>query len=194
MSYGGNYPDNSYGSGASSNYYNQNESFSAPSHGSGNEYSDTRYDGPGRYSGGDDFSSAAAHASSHHDKDSSLFSSALSFLNEHKDRLGQSDKYEVDEEHVLNSHNKMYGSGDEERSHDSGTVGSGAAMQALKMFTSSSGSEGAGDKNKLIGLAMAQAGKLWDEKQGKGDSMVSSLPYCFDFEVWIGWVYTNYCV
>lgn len=31
------------------------------------------------------------------------------------------------------------------------------------------------DKNKLIGMAMSQASKLWDEKQSGGASMVSYL-------------------
>jgi hypothetical protein len=74
----------------------------------------------------------------------------------------------------------MYGSGGDNKTHDSNTVGAGAAMQALKMFTGggnsgSSGNEG-GDKNKLIGLAMAQAGKLWDEKNGSGGNVV-----CYSF-------------
>ncbi|KAJ5183789.1 hypothetical protein N7492_001405 [Penicillium capsulatum] len=187
---------NNYGGGASSDYYNdgnsgrdsyaqnQGQSYGQhESHGHGqhqrrnsSEYNDSRYDGPGQYSGGDDFSSAAAHASEHHsDGDKSLFNSALSFLNERKDALSQSDKYEVDESHAVNSHQAMYGSGSSTGSHDSGSVGAGAAMQALKMFTSGSGSEsgsgGGMDKNKLIGIAMAQAGKLWDEKQGSGANM-----------------------
>jgi hypothetical protein len=51
-------------------------------------------------------------------------------------------------------------------------------MQALKMFTggSSSGSDGGMDKNKLIGLAMAQAGKLWEEKNSSG-SVVCFLSF-----------------
>jgi hypothetical protein len=47
-------------------------------------------------------------------------------------------------------------------------------MQALKMFTGGSsggsgGSDGGMDKNKLIGLAMAQASKLWEEKNEGGN-------------------------
>lgn len=73
----------------------------------------------------------------------------------------------------MNAHQAMYGGGSDERSHDSGTVGAGAAMQALKMFTGGgsggSGSDGGMDKNKLMGLAMAQASKLWDEKNASGN-------------------------
>lgn len=70
----------------------------------------------------------------------------------------------------MNAHQAMYGGGSDERSHDSGTVGAGAAMQALKMFTGGGGSSDGGmDKNKLMGLAMAQASKLWDEKNSTGN-------------------------
>jgi hypothetical protein len=140
------------------------------------DYNDTRYSGNQQYSGGDDFSSAAQHAQSHHStEDSSLFSSALSFLNERKGQFQDPSRIEVNEQQAVQAHNAMYnGNGNEVgRSHDSSTVGAGAAMQALKMFTSGGSSDGGMDKNKLIGLAMAQAGKLWDEKQGAGASMVS---------------------
>lgn len=140
------------------------------------EMNDTRYEGNHQYSGGDDFSSAAQHAQSHNsNEDSSLFSSALSFLNERKSQFQDPSRIDVDEQQAVQAHNAMYnGGGNEEgRSHDSSTVGAGAAMQALKMFTSGGASDGGMDKNKLIGLAMAQAGSLWEQKQGAGASMVS---------------------
>lgn len=71
----------------------------------------------------------------------------------------------------------MYNGGDpSQESHDSSSVGAGAAVQALKSFTSGGSSDGGFDKNKLIGMAMAQAEKLWDEKQGGGASMVRIYP------------------
>jgi hypothetical protein len=186
------------GGSSGSNYYDQNADFSEqPRHGHGHhggeeyrggnddyrggqqEYRDTRYNGPDSYSGGDDFSSAARHATEHHgdSSHSGLFENAMSFLNERKSQIQQGD-YEVDEQHAVQSHQAMYNSGSSEgQSHDSSTVGAGAAMQALKMFTGGSGSssDGGFDKNKLIGMAMSQAGKLWDEKQSGGASMVSYL-------------------
>lgn len=148
------------------------------------DMNDTRYEGSQQYSGGDDFSSAANHAQAHHDSSdsSSLFSSALSFLNERKGQFQDPARIEVDEQHAVQAHNAMYNSGGSEagRSHDSSTVGAGAAMQALKMFTSGGASDGGMDKNKLIGMAMAQAGKLWDQKQGAGASMVSSMKRGWD--------------
>jgi hypothetical protein len=129
----------------------------------------------------DDFSSAAQHAQEHHDSGASgsLFNSALNFIKERKSQYNDS---EVDEEHAVNSHQAMYGSGSGSGQHDSQTLGAGAAMQALKMFTggSSSGSDGGMDKNKLIGLAMAQAGKLWEEKNSSGN-VVCFLSFFLSF-------------
>lgn len=86
----------------------------------------------------------------------------------------------------------MYGSGSSSnQQHDSSTVGAGAAVQALKMFAGSGsggGSDGGLDKNKLIQLAMSQAGKLWDEKSGSGGSGGGVVCYsCASF----GWVIAN---
>jgi hypothetical protein len=155
---------------ASGNYYDQSQSFDGRG-----EYNDTRYTGNPQYSGGDDFSSAASHAREHHSSSNgSFFDNALSFLNDKKGELANHDSYEIDEQHAIQSHQRMYGGGDPSReSHDSGSVGAGAAMQALKSFTSGGSSDGGFDKNKLVGMAMAQASKLWDEKQGGGASMVS---------------------
>ncbi|KAJ5591930.1 uncharacterized protein N7459_002299 [Penicillium hispanicum] len=177
------YNNSEYGGGGSSgaNYYDNNADFTdRPSR--PDEYHDTRYTGPDRYESSDnEFSSAAHHAAQHHSSaDSGLFGSALNFLQERKAEYADPSRYEVDEQHAVQSHAAMYG-GDEgqgqgQRTHDSGTVGAGAAMQALKMFTGGGGAGGGGDggmdKNKLIGLAMAQAGKLWDEKAGSGANMV----------------------
>lgn len=168
------YGNDSYGRDERRNDNYGNDSYGRDDRRHG-DMNDTRYEGqPHQYSGGDDFSSAAQHASQHHSsEDSSLFSTALSFLNEHKGQFQDPSRYEVDEQHAVQAHNAMYNESGESQRHDSSTVGAGAAMQALKMFTSGGASDGGMDKNKLIGLAMAQAGKLWDEKQGAGASMVS---------------------
>lgn len=144
-------------------------------YGNNPEYSDTRYTGPDPYTTGPDFSSAADHAASHHDGNRDLFTNALSFIQDRASQYQGGAGGDIDEEHAVKAHQAMYGSGGagESRTHDSGTVGAGAAMQALKMFTSGGQGDGGMDLNKLIGLAMAQAGKLWDEKAGRGDSMVS---------------------
>jgi hypothetical protein len=69
-----------------------------PRHG---DYNDTRYSGNQQYSGGDDFSSAAQHAQSHHSSDTSLFDSALSFLNDRKSQFQDPSRIEVDEQHAV---------------------------------------------------------------------------------------------
>lgn len=71
----------------------------------------------------------------------------------------------------MQSHQQLYNGGGgygEEQQHDSKSLGAGAAMQALKMFTSGGGGS-SGDKNEFIGMAMAQASKLWEEKSGSGN-------------------------
>jgi hypothetical protein len=53
----------------------------------------------------------------------------------------------------------------------SGTMGSAAAMQALKMFSGGSGgsSSGQGGQNAFIGMAMGQASKLFDQQSQSGN-------------------------
>ncbi|KAL4861302.1 hypothetical protein BDV12DRAFT_69774 [Aspergillus spectabilis] len=114
----------------------------------------------------DDLNPALSHASAHSssNEDPSLFSSALSFIKERRSNIND----DVDEEHVINSH-KRY---EEGGNIDSKDLGAGAALQALKLFNQGSGQETGGgkDKNAFIGLAMAQAGRMWEEKAGKGEA------------------------
>ncbi|PYH91293.1 hypothetical protein BO71DRAFT_401461 [Aspergillus ellipticus CBS 707.79] len=116
-----------------------------------------------------DFTSAQSHAESHHSAtDPSLFSSALGFLSERKTQYAEQSA-DLDEEHLVRSHQAAYGGEQQQQQqqqqHDSSSLGAGAAMQALKMFSSGGGG---GDGNAFIGMAMAQAGKLWEEKAGSG--------------------------
>ena len=130
-----------------------------------------------------DFNSAIRQARYHHsgrdddkdddDEESSFFSKAVSFISEHKDRFGKED---IDEQKVVGAHQALYEGGGSEKKHsnDADFLGSGAAMQALKMFMSSDDKDkdkgsGGHDQNKLIGIAMAQAGKLWDQQNKKGE-------------------------
>ncbi|KAJ5336650.1 hypothetical protein MYU51_005683 [Penicillium brevicompactum] len=179
----GNQGNQSYGRQEGSGEYGSNNnsgSYGQESHGRRNSGSYGQQESHGRRNSGnygsDDFSSAADHAQEHHgSEDKSLFSSALNFINDRKGQYSGSGG-DVDEQHAVNAHQAMYGSGsNSNQNHDSNTVGAGAAMQALKMFTGGgsggSSSDGGMDKNKLIGLAMAQAGKLWDEKQGSGGNV-----------------------
>ena len=51
----------------------------------------------------------------------------------------------------------------------SNELGAGAAMQALKAFTS--GGSGGGGQNQLIGLEMAEAEKLFDQQSANGNAV-----------------------
>lgn len=135
-------------------------------------YSDTRYTGQPAY--GTDFSPAIQHASAHHGGNEDLFANALSFIQDRAQSL-QTGGDDIDEEHVVKSHQALYGDAPAEGEvQDDRGIGAGAAMQALKMFTSGQSQTGDGgfDQNQLIGLAMAQAGKLWDQKASSGAPMV----------------------
>ncbi|KAF7182940.1 hypothetical protein CNMCM7691_002684 [Aspergillus felis] len=124
-----------------------------------------------RYNDNDEFNPAVRYAESHaNTSDNSLFTSALSFLNENKHRLSADD--DINEQEMIHAHQSLYGGnggGESDRRHDSNSVGAGAAMQALKMFTTSSEGEKSGmDKNAFIGMAMAQAKKMFEEKEASG--------------------------
>ncbi|KAI0324465.1 hypothetical protein GY45DRAFT_1331523 [Cubamyces sp. BRFM 1775] len=90
--------------------------------------------------------------------DHSLFSSALSFVKQNKTEHEQP----IDEEDVQHAHRKAYEEGSAS-SLSAGSIGSAAAMQVLKQFTSSGGS---GSQSQLISLAMAEASKLFDKSGG----------------------------
>ncbi|KAL9123816.1 MAG: hypothetical protein Q9217_006792, partial [Psora testacea] len=148
--------------------------------------------GHGGYGGGqqggyndnddDEFGGAVHHAQQHAEgsAERSMFSSALGFLSGNKNRLASED---VDEGQAVNAHQAMYGQGGGGGNHNSGTVGAGAAMQALKMFTGGQGQGmsgggagmgagsmgGGGGQNAFIGMAMAQAGKLFDSQSQSGN-------------------------
>ncbi|KIK30254.1 hypothetical protein PISMIDRAFT_390466 [Pisolithus microcarpus 441] len=100
------------------------------------------------------------HASRHSGSDnSSLFSSALNHIR------GRQDEHEepVDEESVLRAHDAAYNKGSAS-GLSAGSLGSAAALQALKSF--SGGGGGGSSQNQLISLAMGEASKLFDQSGG----------------------------
>jgi hypothetical protein len=70
---------------------------------------------------------------------------------------------DVDEDEAVRHHQQFYGGANEPHPASSGSMGSAAAMQALKMFNGGGSSSGNGPKsqNDFIGLAMSQAAKLF---------------------------------
>ncbi|OAA41166.1 beta-flanking protein [Beauveria brongniartii RCEF 3172] len=91
-----------------------------------------------------------------------LFSSVLSSLTHKEDDLKQGD---VDEKDAADKHDQVYNKGDNNTSVNA--MGTAAAMQALKKFTSG-GQEEKGSKNDFISLAMGEASKLFDSKAADG--------------------------
>lgn len=78
----------------------------------------------------------------------------------------------MNEGNVQDAHDKAYNQG-KGGSLDASSLGSAAALQALKNFTSgggstssSSGGSSNGLQSKLIGMAMAEASKLFDKQGG----------------------------
>ncbi len=179
-----------YGGGGrgSDNYYNQQSSYNETSSGyqGGSDYqSGSNY----QQSGHDDYQGALSHAQQHsshnggNPEESNIFANALGFLAGNKHNLANEN---IDEHQAINAHQAIYGESQhhqqqqQQQQHGSETIGAGAALQALKLFTGGGagagghGSHGGGNsQNKLIGLAMAQASSLFDQqsKHGKVVSM-----------------------
>ncbi|WVN89482.1 uncharacterized protein L203_104707 [Cryptococcus depauperatus CBS 7841] len=112
---------------------------------------------------------AAVHAANQHNsngsENSSLFNQAMSFIG----NMNKNDTH-IDEDKVQRDHQQAYGSGNV-AGMTSSSLGAAAAMQALKSFTSgSSGAahqSGGGDmQSKIIGMAMSEAAKLFDQSGG----------------------------
>ncbi|KIP12078.1 hypothetical protein PHLGIDRAFT_82728 [Phlebiopsis gigantea 11061_1 CR5-6] len=119
--------------------------------------------GQGSYNSGRpqlDHDEVVNNASSQGSGDRSLFSSALGFINQNQEEHERP----VNEQHVQEAHSQAYSQGNAS-SLSAGSMGSAAAMQVLKQFTSSSGG-GGGSQSQLISMAMAEATKLFDSAGG----------------------------
>jgi len=181
-SYGGGRDE--YGGGQQGSYGGNRQEHHS---GGYNSQGGSQYNRPGGQSGygadDDDMQGAMHHAQQHAGSsgDSSLFGNALGYLSGNKANIATSD---LDENHAVNAHQAMYGSNQQNGgNHSSETVGAGAAMQALKMFSGGSGPAGGGGgggmgagsqgggggQNQFVGMAMAQASKLFDQQSGSGN-------------------------
>ncbi|RYO83785.1 hypothetical protein DL762_005962 [Monosporascus cannonballus] len=94
--------------------------------------------------------------------DSGFFSTILSAVKQRKQSLADED---LDEDDAVKQHKRFYDDKDDDDADDR-SMGSAAAMQALKMF--SSGKSENQSQGALIGLAMAEASKLFDQKSSQG--------------------------
>ncbi|KAJ2921314.1 hypothetical protein H1R20_g15785, partial [Candolleomyces eurysporus] len=105
-------------------------------------------------------------AEQHGSGESSLFATALSFLSDNKEK----EQEPLDEDKVTKAHDKVYNEG-KTSGLSASALGSAAALQVLKQFTSSSSSssssgKGGNSQTQLISLAMAEATKLFDKTGG----------------------------
>ena len=145
--------------------------------------------------GGGRFGDAMGHAQQHagDSGSSSLFSNALSFLDQNHGSMDA----RVDEQHAVNAHQATYGGQHGGgQPHGADTLGAGAAMEALKMFNNKPSGQGGGlggglggGQNQFVGMAMAQAAKLFDDKKAQGQvvrtclrsfALVRGLFWCSD--------------
>lgn len=140
-------------------------------------FQDTQFR-PDSHSSDFDFSGALGHAEQHGSSRSDLLGAAVNYL---KENSGRFTKEDVDEERAVKAHKALYegGSGSADK-HDSDSLGMGAALQALKLFMGQSHG-GSGDKSQLIGLAMAQAEKLFDQKAAEGKAVSAPSQFCCMF-------------
>jgi len=98
--------------------------------------------------------------------DRGLFGQAMNFL-----KSGNADvNSDVDEQGVVNAHQQAYSQGNGNQM-DASSMGAAAALQALKKFTGAGGEQqpaaaAGGGQTKLIGLAMSEASKLFDQSGG----------------------------
>ncbi|KAF0639971.1 hypothetical protein NXS19_000863 [Fusarium pseudograminearum] len=122
----------------------------------------------GGFHGGDvDFDNAKeeAHQKAGSSGDKDLFGSILGALGQKKNKLADED---LDEEDAIKQHKNTYDN--DEPQQDSKSLGTAAAMQALKMFTQgqSQSSAGGNSQTAFLGLALAEASKLFDNKAANG--------------------------
>jgi hypothetical protein len=85
-----------------------------------------------------------------------------------KSKLQEED---IDEDDAVRQHQKFYGGNGANEQASSNNVGAAAAMQAVKMFTGGNKDSGKGGQNEFIGIAMAQAAKLFDQQSASGKTV-----------------------
>ncbi|KAI1414014.1 hypothetical protein F5Y13DRAFT_159555 [Hypoxylon sp. FL1857] len=117
----------------------------------------------------DDLRGAEEHATRHAGSSGSsdLFSGLLGALTQKKQSLAHED---VDEDDAVKQHKRFFERDDDDGEADDRSMGSAAAMQALKMFTGgqSGNTAESNSQSAFVGLAMAEASKLFDQKASQG--------------------------
>ncbi|KAH7256449.1 hypothetical protein BKA59DRAFT_467523 [Fusarium tricinctum] len=107
-----------------------------------------------------------AHQKAGSSGDKDLFGSILGALGQKQNKLADED---LDEEDAIKQHKETYNN--DQSQQDSKSLGTAAAMQALKMYTQGQGQSSTGNSNSqtaFLGLALAEASKLFDNKAASG--------------------------
>ncbi|KAI8275431.1 hypothetical protein K4K60_008682 [Colletotrichum sp. SAR11_57] len=115
----------------------------------------------------DDYRQAAHQASRHAGSsgDADLLSTVLGALTQKKGQLANED---IDEDDAVKKHKKFFGDDDDGEKADDKGLGAAAAMQALKMFSSGETGGQKQSQGGFMGLAMAEASRLFDQRQSQG--------------------------
>ncbi|KAL7786293.1 hypothetical protein V8C37DRAFT_412574 [Trichoderma ceciliae] len=103
---------------------------------------------------------ASQHAGSSGNSD--IFSGVINSISQKKSHLANSD---IDEQEALRQHKQTYEQDNDNL--DSNSLGSAAALQALKKFTQGE-TGGNQSQGAFLGLAMSEASKLFDSKSANG--------------------------
>ncbi|GAA5927889.1 prion domain-containing protein RNQ1 [Sporobolomyces koalae] len=118
-----------------------------------------------------DQNAAVQHAASQQGGDSNLFSTAMSFLNS-SSSSSHTNPQDLDGDGIIDAHEQAYSQGNA-GNLSADKMGAAAAMNAFKQYTSGGAgqqqqqSQGGGDfKSQLIGRAMSEAAKLFDQNGG----------------------------
>ncbi|KAH8174484.1 PAS fold domain-containing protein [Sarocladium implicatum] len=96
---------------------------------------------------------------------SDMFSNIVSAIGGKEDKLAKED---LDEEDAVKQHKKEYKGEKGDEQADVKSLGTAAAVQALKLWNQGEAGNKQ-DKGSFLGLAMSEASKLFDDKAAKGD-------------------------
>ncbi|KAK4129651.1 hypothetical protein N657DRAFT_660940 [Parathielavia appendiculata] len=141
--------------------------------GGGNLTHGGAYPAGGGYSHADDadLRGAASAAAKDADDGEAFFADILGKVLKNK-QPSQIAEEDIDEEDAVQSHRKLFGLGSFSSAAEpvsSSSLGSAAAMQALKIFTSGETTPQSQSQSAFVGLAMAQAAKLFDAQASQGN-------------------------
>jgi hypothetical protein len=101
---------------------------------------------------------------------SDMFASVLGMMGGKKKskQAANDDDSDIDEEYAVKKHKKNFKDEDDDEVEDSKSLGTAAAMQALKMFSQGDTGGSKQSQGAFMAMAMAEAVKLFDNKASQG--------------------------